>query len=245
MGTFTVAGTWALVELLDKAMVTPPGDAALVNVTVPNVEVPPIRVFGLMLTEATWAARTVRLSDIPPPFPDTAITVDESLVTVLVVTANEAELVPAGIEIELGACAMAGLLLEIETANPLAGAVPVKLTVTIDTPPPRTVVGDNVILPSTAGWIISVTVLDTAPDLAAMTEVVFAETDWVPTRKLVEVLPPGMVTDAGTEALLLEDFKDTAKPPVGAAPLKLTEPTATSPSEIVGGSKATERSVGA
>jgi hypothetical protein len=60
-GTVTVAGTCATAVLLLESVTTaPPAGAARLNVTVPLEEVPPTTDEGLILTELTMLANTVR-----------------------------------------------------------------------------------------------------------------------------------------------------------------------------------------
>ena len=58
---------------------------------------------------------------------------------------------------------------------------------------------------------------------------VFRDTGWVVTVKVALVLPAGMVTLAGTEAVELPDRKVMRAPPAGAGPLSLTVPVELDP----------------
>ena len=63
-GTVTVGGTCAAaVLLLERVTTAPPVGAALLKVTVPVEEVPPTTDEGLIVTELTTSANTVRFTD--------------------------------------------------------------------------------------------------------------------------------------------------------------------------------------
>ena len=77
-----------------------------------------------------------------------------------------------------------------------------------------------------------------------MTEVEVAATGLVVTVKVVDVLPPGTVTLAGTVAtdvLLLERI--TIAPPAGAAPLRVTVPIEELPPITLDGLSVTDDAV--
>jgi hypothetical protein len=61
--TLTLAGTCAaLLLLLDRVTIAPPGGAAAANVTVPVDEVPPTTAVGLSVTLLSDPVNTVRLT---------------------------------------------------------------------------------------------------------------------------------------------------------------------------------------
>lgn len=72
------------------------------------------------------------------------ITAELLAVTTLVVTVNEALLVPAGTTTLAGTVATAELLLANDTVAPPGGAAPLNVTVAVDDPPPITVAGLSV-----------------------------------------------------------------------------------------------------
>ena len=102
-GIISVAGTWTLAELLDKTNMVPPAGAGLDRATIARDELPPSMVAGLRLSETTLSGMITRLSVMPTPFAETAMTVDRLLATEAVLTTKLAELAPAGITKELGA----------------------------------------------------------------------------------------------------------------------------------------------
>jgi len=57
----------------------------------------------------------------------------------------------------------------------------------------------------------------------------FEATPDVEKRKVAEDSPAGTTTEIGTDASLLEDFRFTANPAVGAIPSRVTAPTDMSP----------------
>src|SRR5512132_3983922 len=74
--------------------------------------------------------------------------------------------------------------------------------------------------------------------------VVFAPTALVVTLKLALLAPAGTVTLAGTLAALELSESDTAAPPLGAAPLKVTLPVAALPPVTLVGVMLNAESVG-
>lgn len=171
--TVTELGTRALEELLVKLTTLPPTGAGVERVNVPLAVPPPTMLDGVVLIAVMDAPRMERLAEAPPPAPDAAITADESPTTEDVVTVTLAEFDPAGITTIFGTLVIAVLLVESETANPPCGAIPFKLTVAVDTLPPRTAPGDRNRSPITAGSIVRVTVLAAEPSLAVTTAVDF------------------------------------------------------------------------
>jgi hypothetical protein len=84
----TLLGTWAAAGLLlDKFTTAPPAGAALLSVTLPVEEAPPITVTGVVVTELTTADVTVKLADCVP-LKDAEIVKEVSDPTELVVTVN-------------------------------------------------------------------------------------------------------------------------------------------------------------
>jgi len=85
------------------------------------------------------------------------------------------------------------------------------------------------LLRSSYGVIVKVTALLTPASFAVIVELVFAITAFVLVVNVAESLPAATVTDFGTTAEELLLVRDTTKPPVPAAPLKLTIPVEGAP----------------
>jgi len=141
--------------------------------------------------------------------------------------------VPAAMVRLLGTCATDVLLLcKVTTAPPL-GAAAVNVTVPVELAPPTTVVGVLVIedRETFTALMLRVAVL-LIPSVAVMVAEVLLTTVKVLTPNVVEVLPAGTVTEAGTVAapvLLL--CRETLAPPVGAGPVRVTVPVELAPPE--------------
>jgi len=95
--------------------------------------------------------------------------------------------------------------------------------------PPITDAGEIVNPARVAGLIVRATVFVVVASVAEMLAVTVAETPVVETVNVAEVAPAGTVTEAGTVALALSDWRLTVIPPVGAAPLSVTVPTEDTP----------------
>jgi len=162
-GTNTVVGTSASAELLPSDTVHPLAGDAVERLIVAVVALPPTTVLGLTLSELTCGDTIARLWDSPTSATDAPITIDVLAETLFVVTTKLVEVEPAGIDTVFGVCEMPGLLSDTETVMPPAGASPVRLTVAVDGLPPRTDGGERVRLPSVAGVIVKVWVLESVP----------------------------------------------------------------------------------
>ena len=144
-GTVTLAGTVAAVESSDSVTAAPPVGAALVSVTVPVEELPPVTLVGLAVTADTLGAAatgfTVRVAVrvAPPKAPVIVTLVDEP--TDAVVTANVALVAPAATVTLEGTVATAMLLPVSDTTAPPKGAAPVNVAVPVAELPPTTVDG--------------------------------------------------------------------------------------------------------
>ena len=118
-----------------------------------------------------------------------------------------------------------------ETAAPLgpAGLVSATVPVIVTLDPPTTVDDDKVTLDKVAAVIVNVAVVDTEPRVAVIVKLVFAETTFVVTVKVAIFAPAATVTETGSVAFVLLDFKLTTVPPAGAIPLRVTVPVDVAP----------------
>ena len=99
--------------LLDNATVMPPAGAALVSVTLPDADVPPLTLDGLTDTDAIdvdagASGFTVSVADCVTPPPVTEIVTTVCVVTCVVKMLNPPAVAPAGIVTLPGICAIAG-----------------------------------------------------------------------------------------------------------------------------------------
>src|SRR5579864_2894288 len=157
------------------------------------------------------------------------------LATPLVIMVKVALRAPPAMVTLAGSRAAAVLLLDSVTTAPAGGAAPFNVTVPVELLPPTTDAGVLVTDDRAAAFTVNVAVLAT-PYVAVMMEEVLAATPSVVTVNVVDVLPAGTVTLAGTVAaavLLLE--RVTTAPPVAAAPLSVTVPIELFPPTTVAG----------
>jgi hypothetical protein len=154
------------------------------------------------------------------------ITADEVVVTVCVLTVNDALVEPAGTVTLDGTVAAEALLLS-ETAVPPAGAAVLSVTVPWDVPPPCTLAGfsvnDETVMGGVVGGVIvSVACTDPLFVPAETIAVVVAVTDCVVMGTVAVVLPAGMMMLGVTDAAGLLLVNVTAVPPEGAGPFSVT-----------------------
>lgn len=139
--TVTLDGTCAATALLLTRVTTaPPAGVGPFNATVPVEVAPPNTDAGLMLTDASTEAVTVK----PAVWvvPKVAEMVSDVLpATGLVVTVKVAVVAPGATVTLAGTLAAAVLLLDRMTTVPPAGAGPFNVTVPVDVPPPNTDAG--------------------------------------------------------------------------------------------------------
>ena len=147
------------------------------------------------------------------------------LATALVVTVKLAVVAPAATVTLplLGMAATAALLLDRYTTAPPAGAGPFRFTVPVEDVPPVTLVGLTATDETRGGITVSEAVWDPMYDAVMMTGVAIA-TALVVTVNAAVVPPSGTVTIPGTEAAALLLLRDTAAPPAGAGPFRVTVP---------------------
>jgi hypothetical protein len=155
------------------------------------------------------------------------VTVVEA-VTLLVFTVNVALLAPAATVTLAGTVAAAALSLIRGTAAPPLGAGPLRVTVPVEGDPPVTLAGLSVIAESVAepgGVTVSEAVLVTPAYNAEMVTDVEVVTLLVLTANVALLAPAATATLAGTvAAAVLPLIRETAAPPLGAGPLRVTVP---------------------
>jgi hypothetical protein len=199
--TVTLAGTPADALLSERATGAPPAGAALVNVTVPVEELPPVTLDGFKVTPESAAGSVMVRSDVLVTPAATALIVATVLVeTAVVATVNVAVVAPE-LTVTLGGKVADGLLLERATVVPPAGAAPVRVTVPVEELPPTTLAGLNEIpcsaeLARTVRAAVWVTPLKTALIVAFTAPL----TAVVVTVNVPVKLPGATVTLAGTAA---------------------------------------------
>jgi len=168
------------------------------------------------------AALTVSVADAEVPLA-VAVTAGVAVaVTAIVDTVNAAVVLPAGMVTEAGT--ETGLLVLRATPYPPVGAGPLMVTVPVDELPPVTLVGLNVSPVGAGAFTVSVPVAEVLLAEAVVVAVTLAATAVVPIVNVAVVLPAGTVTETGTETGPLVLLRLTARPPAGAAPLRVTVP---------------------
>jgi hypothetical protein len=145
--------------------------------------------------------------------------------TALVFTVKVAVVAPAATVTVplLGTAATAALLLDRDTTAPPAGAGPFRFTLPVEEVPPVTVVGLTASDETRGGITVSEAVRDPMYEAVMMTVVAVA-TGLVVTVNAAVVPPWGTVTVPGTEATAALLLRDTAAPPAGAGPFRVTVP---------------------
>lgn len=245
--TVTEAGTVAAeVSELDRLTTTElPVFTVPVKTAVPVDDVPPVTLVGLALTLLTTGANTFKVVVLLVAPCVAVIVTAASEATASVVTVNVLEFVPAVTVTEAGTVAADVLLLDklTVTLEPVA-TLPSSVTVPVLLVPPVTLPGLTLTLVTTGVFTVSVVVLLVLPDLeAVMVDVACAETGTVVTVNVVELLPEGTVTEAGTVVAELLSERLTTAPPAGALPESVTVPVLEVPPGTEVGFTETEESV--
>jgi hypothetical protein len=165
------------------------------------------------------------------------IVTDVFALTGVVVIVKVPLVVPAAIVTLPGTCATEVLLLCKLTTAPELGAAPVKVTVPVELAPPTRDAGVLLIEDKvTATALILRVAVRPTPSVAVIVAEVLLATANVLTVKVLEMLPAGTVTEAGTvatAALLLDSV--TMAPPDGAGLVRVTVPVARVPPTTVVG----------
>ena len=239
-GIVTLAGTRAAaVLLLCRVTTAPVAGAFPFRVTVPVELLPPTTDVGVLVSDDSVGALTVRVVVRMTPYVPEIVTEVFTAIG-LVEIVKVALLEPATIVTVAGTCAADVLLLLSVTTAPVGGAAPLRVTVPVELLPPTTEVGDLLTEDNDDAVTVRVA-LALVPRVAVMTEVVVEDTPRVVTVKVADVLPASTVTLAGTlPAVVLLLLSDTEVPPVGAATLSLTVPVELLPPTTLVGLSVTE-----
>lgn len=221
--TVTEEGTERAALLSETATARPPVGAAPERVTV-QAEVPP------ELTEEgehrrlliTASGVTVTDAVLEDAF-EVAVTVTAVLdVTDVAVAVNRTEVEPAATVTEEGTL-RAELLSETVTTWPPEGAALERVTVQEEVPPALMEEGEHSrVLMIGSGFTVTDAVLEDPFAVAVTVTAVLAVTEEAVAEKEAEVEPAATVTEAGTVSAELLSEIATVRPPVGAAPERVT-----------------------
>jgi hypothetical protein len=222
-GTVTLAGTVAAAVFeLTRYTSSPPAGAAALIVTVPVEGVPATTVVGLRPRLLGRGEVAVRVP-VAAAVVEAVTTVLTSSGTAAVAAANVAVLAPAATFTDAGTETTDEDAAR-DTTVPPAGAGPLKVTVPVAEPPPATDTGEKTTLSGTGAAVSERAILGVAPPYAA--EIVTEEP--VPVMRVVTVNvadrePAATATLTGTVAFaVLELFRVTVAPPVGAGAFRVT-----------------------
>jgi hypothetical protein len=215
------AGTVVLGSLEVRATVVPPAGAGFASVTMISDGLPPITADFVRLILKLLAALTVNDADWAMVFAVPVMFPVESVAVVFVVTVKVCVVAPAGIVTVAGTVALA-LADVMATGKPPVGAGLLIVKVPVEGAGPTTVVGFRLTDTSVGAVIVSVALPDWPLADAPIAEVVFAPTATVVTGKVVDDVPPGTVTVAGTVADVLPEVRATDCPALAAGPLSVT-----------------------
>lgn len=140
---------------------------------------------------------------------------------------------PAPIVTETGTVAPADAL--SVTDAPPVGAGRERVTVPVAELPPTTETGDTETADNSGGKIVNVPLTELPFNVPVIVAVTEFWTVVVPILNVADVEPDGIVTEAGTVALLVLELRATVMPPRGAGPLRVAVPVADVPPGTVFG----------
>jgi hypothetical protein len=227
-GMVTVAGTVTEADGLKRMTKAPFGPAGPFRVAVPTELNPPVTGVGLNVRLTIASGHTVKVALSELPFKLTVRVTGTLTGVVEVVTENVTEFVPGSTVTVAGG--VAKLLSDVSVrTNPLLGALPLSVTVAVQTVPPPGFVGVTVKEVSDAGFTVNMVVFWLEPSVAVSVAFTAWATPIVETEIVAEVAPAGTTTLAGTVAEASDDVKLTVAPPVPAGPLRFTVPAAELP----------------
>ena len=110
--------------------------------------------------------------------------------------------------------------------SPAVGAIPSRVTVPIDVPPPATRLGETETEVSAAGLIAKDAVLVDRLKVPEIVAMVLAPVADVVITNVADEAPLGTFTIGGTTAIFVDDLSEIEMPLVGAAPLTYSVPMA-------------------
>ena len=232
-GTATEAGTVRLV-LLSVIAIARLVDAAELRVTVQVPAAPEARAVGAHTNDVSDGAGVRLIEAVLETEFVVAVTVTAvEVVTVPAVALKEAVVAPAATVTEVGTV-RAALLSESETGRPPVGAEPVRVTVQTAAAPDEMEVGlqARLLIWLGAAERVRAAVLETEFAVAVTVTAVEAVTVPAVALKAAVVAPAATETEAGTVRAALLSEIETAKPPAGAAPVKVTVQAAEPPDEM-------------
>lgn len=191
------------------------------------------------LPPATFAGAKVRVSGVGAVTATVLVLVTPFAAAVTVtfafsatgrdVSSKVAVVAPAGTVTVAGTVPRLALLEVRFTTKPPVGATLLSVTVPVALLPPTTEAGANVRSVNAGALIARFAVPDLPLAVAVIVAVTGAATPVVVTVKVPVVAPAATVTVAGTVAAALFDARLTVKPPVGAAPVRVTVPVDVAP----------------
>lgn len=241
--TITDPGTPTLALLEFNVIVAPVEGGNPFKVIVPVAEFPPPTDEGAMTSDPMAAGVTVRIAVFVVPDIEAEIVEFVAVATPVVVIVKVAEVAPVAMLTLLGADAL--LPADTTTATPPDGAARARVIVPVAELPPITTFGERL---SAERRGVSMVRLPLAvvplkvPEIVAVTVLVTVE---VETLNVAEVAPEAIVTDAGTDALDVDEVSGIVIPPEAAGPLIVIVPLAPEPPIIVAGDRLTDVTVGA
>jgi hypothetical protein len=242
-GTVTLVGTVALALLDVRLTAMPPVGAGPFRLTVPVDDVPPMTEAGERETPVSAGGVMVKVAVWLTPLNVPVIVTDVDDATAVVFTLNVAVVAPAATVTDAGTVALAFPEPKVTVAPPVP-AGPERVTVPVDGLPPMTDVGLRVTLRRLAGLMVRVAVRLAEANVAVIVALADVATAVVVIVKVAVVAPAATVTEVGSVAFAVLDARETAIPPVGAAPLRVTVPVDGLPPMTVDGESVSPVSTG-
>jgi hypothetical protein len=202
--TVTAAGVVADELLQDIGIVRPPSGAAELSFTIPSVDLPPITVAGLKVSEVNVGGLIVNVALLEVGPADAVILAVVGVETARVMTLNVVSTLPAGIKTAGGTTADPESLFSF-TRNPPGGAGVFRFRIAVAYELPPTALSSRVTAVNVGASNQRIDVTVCLPYTALICTCVRLATGFVLTMNDVPAPPPLMVTEAGrvTTRLLL------------------------------------------